>query len=422
MVAGGGRHVSAQHAIPGNRWDLLAGEHADPASVTVIVAHYEQPEQLARTLRALRHQDHPAELVQIVVVDDGSAAAPAVPAGVTLLRQENRGFRLAAARNLGASAAQGDVLIFLDADTTPERGYVSELTRLPALAPDCVTVGLRRHAALTGTRLTDDVREAARGRELPGPAWLRDAYRRSRDLLIADDRSYRFVIGAVLACSRRFFDETGGFDESFDAYGGEDWEWAYRAWLAGAVFAHVPTAVAWHDGADYAGREPAARGSANAEAMRLAQLIPIPGSRPRGLPTAKADVAVVGPPSDSAAQIFVALDSALAQLPGGEQVPATGGSERFDRVRVLVEILVPVRVHGDALARAVERVSRDQLGALELTDRDGIPLVRIASTRAQARARRWGCHDLFESVRVVEEGLTVLTTEPDVEAYLGGWG
>lgn len=142
--------MNAPHAVPGNRWDLLEGMRPDPASVSVVVAHFEQPEQLARTLLALQHQDHPADLIQIVVVDDGSASAPTVPAGVTLLAQEDRGFRLAAARNLGAAAATGDVLVFLDADTTPEPGFISELTRLPALAPDCVTVGRRRHAALSG--------------------------------------------------------------------------------------------------------------------------------------------------------------------------------------------------------------------------------------------------------------------------------
>ena len=46
--------------------------------------------------------------------------------------------------------------------------------------------------------------------------------------LDADDRSYRYVLGALLACSRRLFEKVGGFDESFTAYGGQDWEWAYR--------------------------------------------------------------------------------------------------------------------------------------------------------------------------------------------------
>lgn len=415
--------MNAPHAVPGNRWDLLEGMRPDPASVSVVVAHFEQPEQLARTLLALQHQDHPADLIQIVVVDDGSASAPTVPAGVTLLAQEDRGFRLAAARNLGAAVATGDVLVFLDADTTPEPGFISELTRLPALAPDCVTVGRRRHAALSGTPLGVDVRAAARGNELPEPAWLRAAYRESRDLLDADDRSYRYMIGAVLACSRSFFADTDGFDESFDAYGGEDWEWAYRAWLAGGVFAHVPTAVAWHDGADFAGRATGAdRRAANAEAIRLAHLIPVPGSRPLGLPPERVDIAVTGPLQGSAAQIFVAQDSVLAGLPGAQLAPADGAGRRFDRVRFTVEILAPVRAHDGAMARALERICRRQLAVLELTDSAGVPLIRIISTRARSRARRWQRDDLSESASLADPGLEALVAEPDVEAYLGGWG
>ncbi len=210
-------------ALPGNRWDLLDGVvPAAPPTVSVIVAYYDQPEQLARTLHALSRQDHPAESTEILVVDDGSPTAPVVGERVRLLRQEDRGFRLAAARNLGAAAATGDVLVFLDADTAPEPSYLRELTRLPALAPDCLTVGRRRHATLSGAPVQQPVEQLGPAHELPEPGWLSDAYRRSRDLLDADDRSYRHVIGAVTACHRSLFEATGGFDESFTSYGGED--------------------------------------------------------------------------------------------------------------------------------------------------------------------------------------------------------
>ena len=110
--------------VVGNRWDTLDG--VDPETlprVSVIVAHYEQPAELARTLSALSVQDYPHELLEIVVADDGSAGDVRVPDGVILVRQDDRGFRLAAARNLGVRASSGDVLCFLDADTAPEPGY-----------------------------------------------------------------------------------------------------------------------------------------------------------------------------------------------------------------------------------------------------------------------------------------------------------
>ncbi|WP_405372111.1 MULTISPECIES: glycosyltransferase family 2 protein [unclassified Microbacterium] len=413
-------------ALPGNSWDLLDGVPGDPATrVSVIVAHYEQPDQLARTLAALAAQRVPSGELEVIVVDDGSAKAPRVPPGVRLVVQPDQGFRLAAARNLGVRSATGDVLVFLDADTTPEPGFVCELTRLPSLAPDAVTVGRRRHADLSGVAPTADIRGAVGGRELDEPEWLAREYRASRDLLDADDRSYRHLIGAVLACSRRLFDAVGGFDESFTSYGGEDWEWAYRAWLGGAVFAHVPGAVAWHDGPDAAGRPDGDQARRNAETLRLVDLIPVPGSRPRGIRPAFVDVAVTPPPGSTPGQSFVSVDSVVAAVPGAEPVDAAelaARAGRCDRVRLHLEILRPVRVEGEGLRLAVDAAVAGRIGVRTVTDAGGVPAIRVTAQRARARAESWGRDDLFPSDVVAVPGVQLLAGEPRVEAWCGGWG
>ncbi|WP_423922513.1 glycosyltransferase [Frigoribacterium sp. 2-23] len=421
-------------ALPGNRWDLLDGiEPAVPPLVSVIVAHYRQQRQLDRTLAALHRQDHPADRLEIVVVDDGSPERPVVPADVRLVVQEDLGFRLAAARNAGAAVATGDVLCFLDADTAPEPSYVRRLTRLPALAPDVVTVGRRRHASFDDASAPapasqpEPVEVAGPRTELGEPGWLRDAYARSRDLLDSDDRSYRYLIGAVTACSRRLFDETGGYAESFTRYGGEDWEWAYRAWLAGALFAHVPGAVAWHDGPEWSGR-PAAddRRAKNEEALLLAELIPVPGSRGRAARGRYADVAL-RPPADpaSTAQSFVSVDSILVEVPEARVAsPAPGtpaDDAAFDRVRIEIVLHEPVRSSAGEIRAAVDRVATEQLGAVTLTDDRGTALVTVRSTRATRRMTRWADESLFASVATRASGLSRVDAEPDVEGYLGGW-
>lgn len=418
---------SSGRALPGNRWDVLDGVWpAEPPMISVIVAHYRQPAQLARTLRALARQDHPADRLEVIVADDGSPEPPNVPPGVRVVRHDDLGFRLAAVRNLGASAAGGDVLVFLDADTAPEPSFLRELTRLPALAPDCVAVGQRRHADLSTLPPDADVEREAAARELPAPRWLSDAYRDSRDLLDADDRSYRFVIGAVLACSRGLFEQVGPFDESFTRYGGEDWEWAYRAWVRGAMFAHVPTAVAWHDGPDAGGR-PSDAALKNEEAIRLSDLIPVPGSRGRGIRSARTDVAVLGPAQPSSpGQAFICIDAVLAAVPGSEFVRVASGDPlaqdpRHDRVRLRLEIVQPFSVEQAELTAQIARVEAEGLGELLLVDDAGAELLRIVSARAEARHRRWGRGDLFpvETARV--RSMRVRQGEGDVEAYLGGW-
>jgi hypothetical protein len=128
---------------------------------------------------------------------------------------------------------------------------------------------------------------------LPEPSWLSDAYRDSADLLRLDHRSYRYVISSVMCCSRTLFDDIGGFDETFREYGGEDWEFAHRALTNGAVLQHARTAVAWHDGPDWAGRSVADRAvGKNREAQAVARLIGDPDARRWGLRYAVPDVIV----------------------------------------------------------------------------------------------------------------------------------
>ncbi|GIF23132.1 GT2 family glycosyltransferase [Actinoplanes tereljensis] len=426
-------------SVPGNRWDLLDGlEPAKPPAVSVVVAHYQQQAELDRTLAALGRQTHPAGRTELIVVDDGSPEPPRVPAGVRLLRQADEGFRVAAARNLGASAATGDVLCFLDADTVPEPGYLARMARLPALAPEAVVVGRRRHADLAGLPVDAPVEQAGPAAELPEPQWLRDAYRHSRDLLDADDRSYRYLIGAALACSRWFFDRVGGFDEQFRAYGGEDWEWVYRAWLGGAVFAHVADAVAWHDGPDWAGRDrddPARRARKDAETLLLTEHIPVAGSRGYGLRTAGVDVAIRLGAAPSSAAAYVCVDSLLAALPeatvcvpaefakvfAADQRVTSGWPVPEPNPRVVVDVPVAVRADrvSDLLRQAVSTVGVGTLGSVLLGPPEA-PAIRIDSARARARRATWG-QDQFETRVHPDADPDPLDADPGLAGYLGGW-
>ncbi|PZU29650.1 MAG: hypothetical protein DI576_14100, partial [Actinomyces sp.] len=56
----------------------------------------------------------------------------------------------------------------------------------------------RRHADLADVDPGVPIVEAGPAHELPEPAWLREQYARTGNLLQSDDRSYRFVIGAVM--------------------------------------------------------------------------------------------------------------------------------------------------------------------------------------------------------------------------------
>ena len=271
-------------AVPDNRWDLVrdeieAARARRDVSVAIVIPYFEQPRQLAIHYAALERELADARDVEVVVVDDGSVCRPPAPPATlraSVLRQPDFGHRTAAARNRGVRSTAADVLVFLDADTIPTAGYVATIVAWPAVLPDAVVVGRRRHADLSSLDGEAALRWARLGAgdppcaELPGPQWLADGYAASADLLHADDRSYRYIISSVMACRRKLFDDVGGFDDSIRDYGGEDWDVAARAFNNGAVLVHEPRAVAWHDGPDWLGRD-GDGGARNGQTVRLAE-------------------------------------------------------------------------------------------------------------------------------------------------------
>ena len=100
----------------------------------VVPAHNEELE-LPATLRAIRAAaSSSGHSYQIIVVDDASTDATpeiAMRAGAKVVRIERR--QIAAARNAGGQAAQGEYLFFVDADTRIKQTHITEaITALQA--------------------------------------------------------------------------------------------------------------------------------------------------------------------------------------------------------------------------------------------------------------------------------------------------
>ncbi len=114
-------------------------------SVSVIVPARDEEDRLPTLLAALAADEPPARARELIVVDDGSrddTAAVADRAGAIVARTEPPpGWtgKCWACRH-GASQATGEVLVFLDADTTPGRGFVDRLATTAAAAGGMVSV------------------------------------------------------------------------------------------------------------------------------------------------------------------------------------------------------------------------------------------------------------------------------------------
>ena len=106
-----------------------------PPLVSVVIPCFNQARFLTSAILSTRAQTHPR--IETIVVDDGSedhTAELAVRHEATLIRQANQG--TAAARNAGLRAANGEFVLFLDADDE--------------LLPDAIASGVKVLAAAPG--------------------------------------------------------------------------------------------------------------------------------------------------------------------------------------------------------------------------------------------------------------------------------
>lgn len=98
------------------------------APASLIIVSRGRPAALRRCLAAVRQLDHPR--FEVVVVADPAGLSAVAAAGLSGAVKEV-GFdraNISAARNLGITAAAGDLVAFLDDDAVPEPSWLSRLT------------------------------------------------------------------------------------------------------------------------------------------------------------------------------------------------------------------------------------------------------------------------------------------------------
>jgi glycosyltransferase involved in cell wall biosynthesis len=214
--------------------------------LSVVVPTYERKERLTRTLDALEGQT--GEVgggVEVVVVDDGSTdgtrdllAARQRAGRLTALLSDHGG--PARARNAGARAARGEILLFLGDDVVPGPGLLATHDRAhrEAGTGPCAVLG---HTAWDASRMrvTPMLRHLERFGLQFGFDLIRDP----------EDVPAWFFYASNVSLPRQHFLEAGGFDESFGGAAWEDVEFALRAAAAPRPLRLVyrPAARACHD-------------------------------------------------------------------------------------------------------------------------------------------------------------------------------
>ncbi len=199
-----------------------------PFSATVIVPTRNRPDAIAETLQPLLAACSDANF-EVVVVDDGSTVPLSMEApAVRVLRTP--GVERSQARNLGAAAAQGELVIFLDDDITAPHGFCGFHTAAAREFGDVLCVG--------EVALPPSLGRTAFGRFRQG---IEDPNQtRARGLVAAPD----FCTAANMSMRRETFLALGGFDPTISS--GEDQDLALRFSERGGRIVFLPEARVLH--------------------------------------------------------------------------------------------------------------------------------------------------------------------------------
>jgi GT2 family glycosyltransferase len=253
-----------RHQVPGNEWARLRpppGATWTPhRRVSVCIPARATGQTLHRTLSALALQTYPADLIEVIVADDSSAppldvSESDVPFTVTVLRQDADGFAAGRARALAASAAAGEVLVFLDVDVVPSRSviesYLRWFERCDAVVPfgflSFVDMTAMSEAELEVAIRDHDLAAFDRLGRVDDQHWRERTFGETADLQHESSDMFRTLVGASLAVSAEQYASVGGFCD-LGVRGIEDIEFGYRLQNNGALLIPDRGALHWHQG------------------------------------------------------------------------------------------------------------------------------------------------------------------------------
>jgi GT2 family glycosyltransferase len=235
---------------------LTLARRPDPAArparrVSVVICTRNNGFLLEQLVTALWSGDGRDHLADVVVVANGTADPHAVQvqrelatAGRARVMGYDRPFNFSAQSNLGAAAAAGDVLLFLNDDIVPVNGsWLAELVA-PLDEPEIGVVGPLllypdqsvQHAGMF-LGFNDIAGHTLRGARLPHGDYC---------FMASAPRRVMAVTGAALAMRRQDFEALNGFDQNQFALHAQDVDLCLRAHFSGLAVMYNPRAVLLH--------------------------------------------------------------------------------------------------------------------------------------------------------------------------------
>lgn len=245
-----------------------SGPHKFTEKVSIVVPVYNRSERLARCLAGICLQTYPLELIEVIVVDDGSSDdVPQVISKYSsrlclkYVKQTDLGYRLSAARNLGIRASTHPNISIIDCDLIPLAPFIESFMRYLHHYENVILLGHQRCVSVEGISDDDifndpsvldsvqDIRSenCTLAASVSGVTvdWRYDHYA-ATNFLKDDPFPYRAFSSGHVAFKKSIIEEAGLYDESFTVWGCEDNEAGYRLYQNGNFFIPVLEAIDLH--------------------------------------------------------------------------------------------------------------------------------------------------------------------------------
>mmetsp|Transcript_5663 Transcript_5663/g.13302 ORF Transcript_5663/g.13302 Transcript_5663/m.13302 type:complete len:912 (-) Transcript_5663:273-3008(-) len=205
----------------------------DLQTMSVVLPCAFEGQYAVKTVRSVLQYTEAHRLKEVIVVDDGSTPPLKQEFPKDLLQNAKVRFvrhetteGLISAKKSGGDAALGDVIVFFDCHIKPRKGWEEAFLKQMKRGGDHRTV-----VVPTITSLDPDTWEE-NNYAAPSKAcymtWNADF-----TWLGNPGREVPLMSGGLLALSRRWWQETEGYDPHMVAWGGENIDQSLRAWLCG---------------------------------------------------------------------------------------------------------------------------------------------------------------------------------------------
>jgi len=216
-----------------------------PKTLSVVLPCAGEAEYALKTVRAVHETTPAGALKEIIVVDDGStpplaeshlSEAVQREYGVRIIRHQST-VGLIGSKKDGGDAATGDIVVFFDCHVAPQKGWADSFLRL---------VGENYRRIVTPVITDLDVTTWRQRGGNKGQAKCYLTWDADFKWFESDDPYVPVLSGGLLGISKRWWNETGGYDEHMSGWGGENLDQSLRSWLCGGEIMMAKDAFVAH--------------------------------------------------------------------------------------------------------------------------------------------------------------------------------